>query len=77
MKPEELLDVVGDYDALVVRSETKVTAEVIAKGVQLQVIARAGIGVDNIDLDAATALASPWSTRRRGTPSRRRSIPWR
>ena len=55
MKPEELLAVVGDYDALVVRSETKVTAEVIAKGARLQVIARAGIGVDNIDLEAATS----------------------
>ena len=55
MKPEELLEIMGDYDALVVRSETKVTAEVIAKGVQLKVIARAGIGVDNIDLEAATS----------------------
>ncbi len=55
MKPEELLKVVGDYDALVVRSETKVTAEVIEIGKKLQVIARAGIGVDNIDLDAATS----------------------
>ena len=45
----------GDYDALVVRSETKVTAEVIAKGAQLKVIARAGIGVDNIDLETATS----------------------
>lgn len=55
MKPEELLGVVGDYDALVVRSETKVTAPVIEAGKNLQVVARAGIGVDNIDLDAATS----------------------
>ena len=54
LKPEELLKVLGGYDALVVRSETKVTAEVIGAGQQLKVIARAGIGVDNIDLDAAT-----------------------
>ena len=54
MKPEELVAVVGDYDALVVRSETKVTAAVIEAGKKLQVVARAGIGVDNIDLDAAT-----------------------
>jgi len=55
MNPEELLAVVGEYEALVVRSETKVTASVIEAGKKLQVIARAGIGVDNIDLDAATS----------------------
>ena len=54
MKPPELLAVVGVYDGLVVRSETKVTAEVIKQGSRLRVIARAGIGVDNIDLEAAT-----------------------
>jgi D-3-phosphoglycerate dehydrogenase len=51
---EELLAAIPDYDALVVRSETKVTADVIAAGKRLQVIGRAGVGVDNIDLDAAT-----------------------
>ena len=54
MKPEELLEVIGGYDALVVRSETKVTREVIETGSSLRVVARAGIGVDNIDLTAAT-----------------------
>ena len=54
MKPAELLATVGGYEALVVRSETKVNREVIEAGKNLQVIARAGIGVDNIDLDAAT-----------------------
>ena len=54
MKPAELLDTVGRYDALVVRSETKVNRDVIEAGKKLQVIARAGIGVDNIDLEAAT-----------------------
>ena len=54
MNPPELLEVVGSYEGLVVRSETKVTSEVIKQGTKLQVIARAGIGVDNIDLDAAT-----------------------
>ena len=54
MKPAELLETVGGYQALVVRSETKVNREVIEAGKNLQVIARAGIGVDNIDLDAAT-----------------------
>ena len=55
LKIQELLEVVGEYEALIVRSETKVTAEVIEAGKRLQVIARAGIGVDNIDVDAATS----------------------
>ena len=55
MKPDDLLEIIADYDALVVRSETKVTREVIETGKKLQVVARAGIGVDNIDLEAATS----------------------
>ncbi|HEX6492342.1 MAG TPA: hydroxyacid dehydrogenase, partial [Candidatus Dormibacteraeota bacterium] len=51
---EELIDRIGGYDALVVRSETKVTAEVFAAGARLKVVGRAGVGVDNIDIDAAT-----------------------
>ena len=54
LRPEELISLIGDYEALMVRSETKVTQEVIKSGKKLQVIARAGVGVDNIDLDAAT-----------------------
>ena len=49
-----LLATLHDADALVVRSETEVTAEVIAAGPHLRVIARAGVGVDNVDLEAAT-----------------------
>jgi D-3-phosphoglycerate dehydrogenase / 2-oxoglutarate reductase len=49
-----LLAAVGDADALVVRSETQVTPEVLAAAPRLKVVARAGVGVDNIDLDAAT-----------------------
>jgi D-3-phosphoglycerate dehydrogenase len=49
-----LEEILGDYDALVVRSATKVTAEVIARGTRLKVIGRAGVGVDNVDVDAAT-----------------------
>lgn len=52
--PTELLQVVGDYDALITRSETRVTAEVLAAGLKLKVVGRAGVGVDNIDVDAAT-----------------------
>ncbi len=54
MSPDELISLIGDYDALLVRSQTKVTAPVIAAACRLQVIGRAGVGVDNIDLEAAT-----------------------
>jgi D-3-phosphoglycerate dehydrogenase len=49
-----LMAALADADALIVRSETQVTAEVIAAGPKLRVVARAGVGVDNVDLDAAT-----------------------
>jgi D-3-phosphoglycerate dehydrogenase / 2-oxoglutarate reductase len=52
--PERLAQIIGDYDALIVRSETKVTAPVIEAGTRLHVIARAGVGVDNIDVEAAS-----------------------
>ena len=52
---EELLEVIGEYDALMVRSASKVTAEVIARADKLKIIGRAGVGVDNIDISAATA----------------------
>src|ERR1043165_4138873 len=54
MKPEELKAVIADYDALVIRSETKVTPEIIAAGKKLKVIGRAGVGLDNIDIPSAT-----------------------
>ncbi len=54
LAPEELISTISDYDALVVRSQTKVSAKVIEAGQKLQVIARAGVGVDNIDVDEAT-----------------------
>jgi len=50
---DELLKVVGDYDALVVRGRTKVTSAVLDAGSSLKVVGRAGVGVDNIDLAAA------------------------
>jgi D-3-phosphoglycerate dehydrogenase len=52
--PEELLETIGDYDGLIVRSATRVTAEVMDRADNLKAIGRAGIGVDNIDIDAAT-----------------------
>src|SRR3990172_8108825 len=51
---DALISVIPEYDAMVVRSETKVTAEVLAAGSRLKVVGRAGVGVDNIDLEAAT-----------------------
>ncbi|MEK7214678.1 MAG: NAD(P)-dependent oxidoreductase, partial [Chloroflexota bacterium] len=54
LKGQELLDALPDYDALIVRSETRVTADVIRAGTKLQIIGRAGVGVDNIDVNAAT-----------------------
>ena len=55
LAPKDLIAIIGEYDALLVRSETRVTAEVIAAGKKLRVIGRAGVGVDNIDLEAATS----------------------
>ncbi|MGH9852818.1 MAG: phosphoglycerate dehydrogenase [Blastocatellia bacterium] len=55
LKPEELKKIIGDYQALIVRSETRVTPEIIAAADNLKVIGRAGTGVDNINVPAATA----------------------
>ena len=55
MQPEELKKIIGQYDGLVTRSLTKVTKEVIDAADNLKVIGRAGVGVDNIDVAAATA----------------------
>jgi D-3-phosphoglycerate dehydrogenase len=54
LKPEQLQSIIGRYDALIVRSQTKVTANIINAADRLQVIGRAGVGVDNIDVEAAT-----------------------
>lgn len=51
-----ILVCVGEYDALIVRSETKVTAELLKNAKKLKVVARAGVGVDNVDVPAATKL---------------------
>lgn len=52
--PEELVEMIPDYDALIVRSATTVTREAIEAGAKLKIIGRAGVGVDNIDREAAT-----------------------
>ena len=54
LSPDELLSIIGDYDGLAIRSATKVTDEVLAKATKLRAVGRAGIGVDNVDVKAAT-----------------------
>lgn len=54
LKEDELKKMIGEYDAIVIRSGTKVTAGVIQEAKKLRVIGRAGVGVDNVDLEAAT-----------------------
>ncbi len=55
MTEDELVEVIGEYEGLIVRSATKVTARVLENAAKLKVIGRAGVGVDNIDVAAATA----------------------
>jgi len=54
LTPDELIAIIGEYDGLLVRSQTKVTKEIMDAATKLQVIGRAGVGVDNIDVNAAT-----------------------
>ena len=55
LSKEELLAIVADYDGIAIRSATKITADVIKAAKKLKVVGRAGIGVDNVDIPAATA----------------------
>ncbi len=54
LSPDELVACIGEYDALMIRSGTRVTAAVIESGKKLKIIGRAGVGVDNVDVPAAT-----------------------
>ncbi len=54
LSESELIEIIGEYDALLVRSQTKVTEAIMTAGTRLKVVGRAGVGVDNIDLPAAT-----------------------
>ncbi len=65
--PEELLASIEKYDAIIVRSRTKLPAEVIEKGKNLKVIGRAGVGVDNIDVKKATERRIPVVNAPRGS----------
>src|SRR5580658_4924893 len=55
LSKDELIAIVGEYDGIAVRSATKITADVIKAAKKLKVVGRAGIGVDNVDIPAATA----------------------
>ncbi|MEQ8958623.1 MAG: phosphoglycerate dehydrogenase [Coleofasciculus sp. C2-GNP5-27] len=54
LSPEELVSIIPDYDAIMIRSGTRVTKEIIEAGKQLKIIGRAGVGVDNVDVPVAT-----------------------
>ncbi len=54
LKPDELKAIIGEYTALVVRSETQVTGDILSAATKLKIVGRAGVGVDNIDTEAAT-----------------------
>lgn len=54
LSPEELIKIIPSYQGLIIRSQTKVTAEVLAAATELKAVGRAGVGVDNVDRDAAT-----------------------
>ena len=56
LKPDILKAIIGGYDALIVRSETQVTGDILAAATRLKIVGRAGVGVDNIDIEAATRL---------------------
>jgi D-3-phosphoglycerate dehydrogenase len=54
LSPEELVQIIPEYDALMIRSGSRITKEIIEAGTQLKIIGRAGVGVDNVDVPAAT-----------------------
>ena len=54
LSPEEMVKIIPDYDALMIRSGSHITKEIIEAGTQLKIIGRAGVGVDNVDVNAAT-----------------------
>ena len=54
LEPEALKEIIGEYDALIIRSATKVTEDLLNAAKRLKVVGRAGIGLDNVDIPAAT-----------------------
>ena len=68
LSEDELVGIIGEYDGLMIRSGTQVTATVIAAASRLKIIGRAGVGVDNVDVPAGwqRGSASPISAQRSG-----------
>lgn len=64
LSSDELAQIIGNYDALIVRSETKVTKELLEKGRRLKVVARAGVGVDNVGMlhGSCSVLSFSWQS---------------
>lgn len=60
LSPDELISIIPDYHAMVIRSETKVNAAVLQAGKQLKVVARAGVGVDNVGKLNGRCLGNDW-----------------
>ncbi len=56
LSADKVLEIIGDYDAIIGRSATKISADLLAAGKNLKVVGRAGVGIDNIAMDAATSL---------------------
>src|SRR3954453_7798149 len=54
LQPAQLAEIIGEYNGLAVRSATKVTADILSRATNLKIVGRAGVGVDNIDLKAAS-----------------------
>jgi len=54
LSPDELKEIIGNYQGIIIRSSTKLTSDLIERGDNLKVIGRAGVGLDNVDIKAAT-----------------------
>lgn len=77
LSPAELKEIMKDYDALIVRSQTQVTEDLLDAADRLRVIARAGVGVDNIDVATATKKALSSSTHQAPIRLQPQNIRWR
>ena len=79
LKPDELKAIIGEYHGLVIRSATKVTAEIIGAATNLKVIGRAGSGLDNVDKVSASKKGTAWvagSTTSSVAPQTTRKAGW-
>lgn len=73
---EELLAIIGEYDIIITRSGTTVDKDLLDAGKRLKMVARAGVGIDNVDLDYASAKGVIVVNAPSAIPTARPSIPW-